>query len=118
MRRLKRIATIAVTAGIVLAGMATPAAADTWVGTPPRCSGLPNGGSPYNWGGWCNGTGPNYTYHSRITCSGSGTYTQNGPMKWAGDSGGSFAACLTGDTFSNRRLLRYEFGVHVGTVYL
>jgi hypothetical protein len=48
-----------------------------------------------NWGGgWCDGTGPNFTYQGFVDCTDNHEYY--GTERWAGDRRASYGTCPAG----------------------
>ncbi|MEV4517927.1 hypothetical protein AB0K00_54340 [Dactylosporangium sp. NPDC049525] len=99
----------AVTAAtLAVAGGATAAYADQgWIG---QCH-------PQQYGGWCDGNGPDWQYRGFVSCAAqsSGSKEYYGPFRWAGDRTGSTAKCSLGTSYKSGGVKTYYKGTLVGT---
>ena len=95
-------------AALAVAGGATAAYADQgWIGT---CH-------PQQYGGWCEGNGPDWQYAGYVTCAAqsSGRKDYPGPLRWAGDPTGSTAKCTPGTSYVWGGVKTYYKGSYVNT---
>ena len=79
---------VVATAGGLIATPAPAVAAGTYTG----CTIWKVGGAPQaEASGWCNGTGPDYTYRAVVGCTNGTVYVS--PARWMGDRRGQTAYC-------------------------
>ncbi|MEV0566565.1 hypothetical protein [Dactylosporangium sp. NPDC050588] len=94
---------VAAAAALTVAGGATAHADQGWIG---ECH-------PQQYGGWCDGNGPDWQYRGFVKCAAqsSGSKPYYGPFRWAGDTRGSYASCTLGTSYKSGGVEVYYKGV-------
>lgn len=93
MKMLTALAAAGLAAGSVGVVTAAPAQA---AGSIKSCYVWSSYSMPGHAGGWCDGTGPDWTYRGLVHCNNGTSYL--GISRWAGDRRGSAATCSSGVT--------------------
>ena len=85
------LATVAAATLAVMGGAPAAHADQGWIGA---CH-------PQQYGGWCDGNGPDWQYRGFVNCAAqsSGSKEYFGLYRWAGDRTGSTAKCTLGTSY-------------------